>query len=114
MRLLWILKQDCSLDQSELPNERFYKSVVTQCRRQDMNYYRTGTVTNPYEVPLHDKIRWLTSVPAPQNNFLVVPRDFSQLQTTSDTLHAVRKFLLDLSRLYDDVFGRAKKSEKRE
>ena len=105
-----------SLDQSELPNERFYKSVVTQCRRQDMDYYRTGTVTNPYEVPLHDKIRWLTSVPAPQNNFLVVPRDFSQLQTASDTLHAVRKFLLDLSSLYDDVLAgleRARRESKR-
>ena len=91
-----------ALDQSELLNERFYKSVVTQCKQHDMNHYGTGTMENPYEVPLHDKLRWLTSVHAQQRN-QIVPRDLSQLRTTLNTLYAVERATLDLSSLFNDV-----------
>ena len=91
-----------ALDQSELLNERFYKSVVTQCKQHDMNHYETGTMENPYEVPLHDKLRWLTSVHAQQRN-QIVPRDLSQLRTTLNTLYAVERATLDLSSLFNDV-----------
>ena len=91
-----------ALDQSELLNERFYKSVVTQCKRRDMNHYGTGTMENPYEVPLHDKVMWLTSVHAQQRN-QIVPRDLSQLRTTLNTLYAVERATLDLSSLFNDV-----------
>ena len=91
-----------ALDQSELLNERFYKSVVTQCKQHDMNHYGTGTMENPYEVPLNDKLRWLTSVHAQQRN-QIIPRDLSQLRTTLNTLYAVQRATLDLSSLFNDV-----------
>ena len=104
------------LYQSELPNERFYKSVVTQCRRQDMNHYGTGTMRNLYATPLHDTLMWLTYVPAPQNNFFLVPRDLSQRQTVLKNLRAFGKFLSDFSRLHRDVLAgleRASRESKR-
>ena len=91
-----------ALDQSELPNERFYKSVITQCKRHDMNHYGTGTMINPYGAPLHDKLLWLTSIDAQQHN-LMVPRDLSRLRTTLNTLYAAQKASLDLLLLFDDV-----------
>ena len=91
-----------ALDQSELLYERFYKSVVTQCKRRDMNHYGTGTMENPYEVPLQDKLMWLTSLHAQQRN-QIVPLDLSQLRTTLNTLYAAQKASLHLFLLYDDV-----------
>ena len=91
-----------ALDQSELLYERFYKSVFTHCKRDDMNHYGTGTLINRYEVPLQDKLMWTTSIDAQQSN-VMVPRDLSQLRTTLKTLYAVLKATSELSRLFDDV-----------
>ena len=88
------------LDQSELPNKRFFESLATQCRQPDMKHYGTGSMKNPYQEKIHYKIRQLiSSVNAQQNRFQLVPRDLSQPYTTRETLVAVKKAFSDLSRL---------------
>ena len=88
------------LDQSELPNKRFFESLATQCRQPDLKHYGTGSMKNPYQEKIHYKIRQLiSSVNAQQNRFQLVPRDLSQPYTTRETLVAVKKAFSDLSRL---------------
>ena len=88
------------LDQSELPNKLFFKSLATQCRQPDLKHYGTGSMTNPYREIIHYKIRQLiSSVNAQQNKFQLVPRDLSQPYTTRETPVDVEKASWDLSRL---------------
>ena len=49
------------LDQSELPNKRFFESLATQCRQPDLKHYGTGSMKNPYQEKIHYKIRQLIS-----------------------------------------------------
>ena len=88
------------LEQSEVPNKLFFKSLATQCRQPDLKHYGTGSMNNPYQEKIHYKIRQLiSSVNAQQNRFQLVPRDLSQPYTTRETLVAVEKASWDLSRL---------------
>ena len=88
------------LDQSELPNKRFFESLATQCRQPDLKHYGTGSMKNPYQEKIHYKIRQLiSSVNAQQNRLQLVPRGLSQPYTTRETLVAVKKAFSDLSRL---------------
>ena len=93
------------LDQSELPNNLFFKSLATQCRQPDLKHYGTGSMNNPYQTKIYYKIRQLISfVVERQNRFQSVPRDLSQPYTTRETLVALEKASWDLSRLLSNVW----------
>ena len=91
------------LDESELPNKLFFKSLATQCRQHDLQHYGTGSLENPFEKKIHHKIlQLISSLNARQNRFQIVPRDSSRPYTTRKTLVAVEKASSDLSRLLSD------------
>ena len=91
------------LDQSELPNKLFFKSLATQCRQHDLQHYGTGSLENPFEKKIHHKIlQLISSLNARQNRLQLVPRDSSRPYTTRKTLVAVEKASSDLSRLLSD------------
>ena len=93
------------LDQSELPNNLFFKSLATQCRQPDLKHYGTGSMNNPYQTKIYYKIRQLISfVVERQNRFQSVPRDLSQPYTTRETLVALEKASWDLSRPLSNVW----------
>ena len=93
------------LDQSELPNNLFFKSLATQCRQPDLKHYGTGSMNNPYQTKIYYKIRQLISfVVERQNRFQSVPRDLSQPYTTRESLVALEKASWDLSRLLSNVW----------
>ena len=92
------------LDQSELPDKLFFKSLATQCRQPELKDYGTGSMKNPYQTKIYYKLRQLTSsAKARQNRFYLVKRNLSQPYTTRETLVAVEKASWDLSRLLSNV-----------
>ena len=102
------------LDQSELPNKLFFKSLATQCRQHDLQHYGTGSLENPFEKKIHHKIlQLISSLNARQNRLQLVPRDSSRPYTTRKTLVAVEKASSDLSRLLSD-FSALMESNKNE
>ena len=93
-----------ALDPSELPNELFYKSEVSQCREHDLNHYTTGTMINPYlETVDNELLMIIRPVNMAENSFQLIPRDLTQLQTLLDTLSKVQKANSDMFLLFRDL-----------
>ena len=100
------------LNQSELPSALFYKSVDTNCRKDDLKHYATETMINPYEKAIQDELLRL-SVGIPQNIFKLAPRDrFQRHHTAFETLSAAKMALLNTSRLYSELLAGMESNEK--
>ena len=101
-----------TLDPLEANSEQLYKSGVSQCGESDLDHYNTGTMSNPHSEAVYTELRRIIKSGSSGNeNFQLIPRQFSQLENHLTTILAVQEANLDLFRLSDDVLKGFKKTD---
>ncbi|KAJ7370911.1 Transient receptor putative cation channel sub A member 1 [Desmophyllum pertusum] len=91
-------------EEEEAGGNSFYKSGVSACREDDLNYYQTGAHINPYMKAVYSELMRITApLSVEKTNFNLVPRDLKVLQETLRIRLVALKALKDVSRLFKDI-----------